>query len=86
VDIELTLPSTSERAFVQVKSATSQRELDEYLTSFETRNEDRMFYVYHTAKGSLETGEPGVTVVGPQRLAEMTLQAGLVDWLLAKLG
>lgn len=84
VDLMLELPSTGETAFVQVKSKTNQKQLDEYLARFGRRDEARMFYVYHTGPDKLEMDNHRCTLVGPQKLSEMILQAGLFDWLLKK--
>ncbi len=86
VDLELMLPSTEERAFVQVKSKTDQAQLNDYLERFRARDEARMFYVYHSGPKSLACDVPGVVPIGPGRLADMVLGAGLFDWLLAKAG
>lgn len=84
VDIELMLPTTKERAFVQVKSKTNQAQLNEYVERLSNREEAHMFYVYHSGKEDLKTDNPRVIVVGPERLSEMVLEAGLLDWLMAK--
>lgn len=85
IDIEMTLPTTDERAFVQVKSSTDQAELDKYVGQFETLSYHRMFYVYHSSKKPLaEPDDDTVTVVGPHKLAEMVVEAGLVSWLIRK--
>ena len=86
VDIELLLPSTGETAFVQVKSKTDQAQLDEYVESFAARDDARMFYVYHSTKIALVAGNEKIVLVGPDRMAEMVLEAGLFDWLLKKAG
>lgn len=86
IDMEIELPSTGERAFIQVKSHTSQRDLDHYIADFEERGEVRMFYVYHSSRYGVHTDNPNVTLIGPERLAEMVLGAGLYDWLLQKAG
>ena len=86
VDIELELPTTGERAFVQVKSRTNQIQLDDYLERFAGRDEARMFYVYHSSKGELHTDNSDVSLIGPERLSFMVLDAGLFDWLLRKVG
>ncbi len=86
IDLDMVLPSTGERAFVQVKSSTTQRELDEYIAEFESLDAyHRMFYVYHSANGSIsETDDASVTIVGPEKLAAMVVDAGLVTWLIRK--
>ena len=86
VDIELLLPSTGETAFVQVKSKTDQTQLDDYVSRFETHGDARMFYVYHSAKTPIAVDNKRVVLIGPEKLAEMILEAGLFDWLLNKAG
>ena len=86
VDMEIELPSTGERAFIQVKSHTKQAELDRYVEAFEERIENRMFYIYHSARYGVHTQHPRVSLIGPEKLAEMVLNAGLFDWLLQKAG
>lgn len=83
LDIDLMLPSTGERAFVQVKSMTSQAELDDYIHRLEDFGPyDRMFYVYHS--GNVESASTRVTVIGPEKLAELVIDAGLTQWLINK--
>jgi len=83
VDLDLELPTTEERAFVQVKARTSQKELDHYIRALEQESFNRMFYAYHT--GSVTTDNERVTLVGPQRLARMIVDAGLTDWIIRKI-
>lgn len=82
LDLDLVLPSTGERAFVQVKSKTSSAELGEYVKAFNAEHHDRMFFVFHT--GDADTDDPAVTVIGPAKLAELVIDAGLVNWLIEK--
>jgi hypothetical protein len=83
LDLDLTLPSTGERAFVQVKSKTTSAQLAEYVTKFnELDLYGRMFYVYHS--GEANTDDDRVIVVGPDKLAELVLDAGLANWLIRK--
>lgn len=82
VDIDLELPTTGERAFVQVKARTSQREFDTYAANREPGVFSRMFFVYHTGKVVTEDG--AITLVGPERLAGMVMEAGLMDWVIRK--
>jgi hypothetical protein len=86
VDLELMLPSTGERGFVQVKSQTFQSELDDYVDHFQHRDEDKMFFIYHSAATVLSTDEPGCILIGPERLAEMIMDTGLFGWLIEKAG
>ena len=81
LDLDLVLPSTGERAFVQVKSSTDSKELADYVVQFEgTGPYDRMFFVYHT--GEPKTDDEQVTLIGPEKLAELALEAGLATWLI----
>ena len=82
VDLDLELPTTQERAFVQVKSRTSQKELDSYVAALEQESFSRMFFVYHT--GNLDTDNERVTLIGPTKLAHMVMDAGLTDWVIRK--
>jgi hypothetical protein len=83
LDLDIMLPSTDERAFVQVKARASQAELEHYVRQFgELQIYDRMFFVHHT--GSLITDDPNVTVIGCEKLAAMVIEAGLTNWLLQK--
>lgn len=84
VDLEFELPSTGERAFAQVKSSTNQAQLDDYVERLAWRDEERMFFVYHSGPRQLTTSDPRVVLIGPSRLADMVFQAGLFDWLLEK--
>lgn len=86
VDIELDLPTTGERAFVQVKSRTNQRQLDDYVARLSHREEARMFYAYHSGPDELRTTDPRVTLIGLKKLSQMALDAGLCDWLIRKAG
>lgn len=83
LDLDLMLPSTEERAFVQVKAHTTQSELDEYIGRIsELGPYQRMFFVYHS--GNARTDDKRVRVIGPKKFAELVVDAGLVDWLIRK--
>ncbi|PZP38463.1 MAG: hypothetical protein DI585_07310 [Pseudomonas fluorescens] len=82
VDMQLLLPATGERSFVQVKSRTTPAELASYVEDFQRRGEQRMYYAYHTSSRPLSTTEPGVTLLDVDALAEMAWRGGLFDWLL----
>jgi hypothetical protein len=83
LDLDLTLPSTGDRAFVQVKAKTTSAELAEYVGKIDEFGPDyRMFYVYHS--GDARTEDDRVIVIGPEKLSEMVLDAGLANWLIRK--
>jgi hypothetical protein len=86
IDIEMVLPSTAERAFVQVKSSTNQSQLNEYEELLNARDDKYMFYVYHTARGKLSAQNERTKLIGPKKLAEMILNSGLFNWLIERVG
>lgn len=81
IDLDLLLPSTRERAFVQVKSSTSPAEFSAYAKEFSASDAfARMFYVWHS--GSIGAVAPaGVTLWGPDVIASKVQDAGLLAWL-----
>lgn len=82
IDIDLLLPSTRERAFVQVKSKASTRVYLDYADAFgRTDAHERMFFVWHTGKVEPPTEHPAITLWGPELVARMALDAGLISWL-----
>lgn len=88
IDIEMVLPSTQEQAFVQIKSRTDNTQLQYYIDQLDLREDEKekMFFVYHTAGEIQKPENEMVTLVGPQKLSEMVLDAGLFTWLLKKVG
>jgi hypothetical protein len=62
VDLILSQPTTRETAWVQIKSGTSQAELDDYLGRFRLDGSyDRFFFVCHSAAGPLRLpAQPGL--------------------------
>jgi hypothetical protein len=84
VDIELMLPTTGERAFVQIKSFAEKRDLSDYLNRLKNSFAyDRMFFVWHTGDVG-EVEESNAVLIGPDRLARMVFDAGLTSWLREK--
>ena len=84
LDLDVILPSTGERAFIQVKAKTSSAELAEYIDKFaELEIYSRMFFVYHS--GEAESDDERVTVIGPEKLSDLIIDAGLVNWLIRKI-
>lgn len=95
-DIEMILPSTNERAFVQIKTKTNENEFKKYIKDFREwqkniETKSSFFYVYHTSKdidisafGKDEIKD--IHLINDKKLAKMILDAGLFDWLLKKVG
>jgi len=77
------LPTTGERAFVQVKSKTTSAELAAYVAKIDDQVDDvRMFYIYHS--GKVSTDDERVMLIDAEKLAGLVVNAGLVDWLIQK--
>ncbi len=86
LDLALEQPTTGERIFVQVKSASDQKVLDDYIDRFEADGSyDRFFFLCHSPKGQLDArGRKHVHVWIGEALADAAINAWLVDWLLQK--
>jgi hypothetical protein len=84
VDIEMILPTTGERAFVQVKSQARPSDAADYVRLTEGGPYHRMFFVWHTGNVSEIDSREAVTLVGPERFAQMIVDAGLSSWLREK--
>lgn len=84
VDIELENPITKDSAFVQVKSSTTQKQLNSYINKMKAGPYTRMFYVYHTGHADLSSEEESVSVFNVDQIAELVLSNGLIDWVIDK--
>ena len=86
IDLDLLSPVTNVRAFVQVKSKASFDTLKQSIDAFKANpNYTEMYFVVHTAdKRVLGHEESSVNVLGLDKLAELTINAGLMTWLLKK--
>jgi hypothetical protein len=84
VDLILTQPTIGETAWVQVKSKTSQAELNDYLDRFRRDGScDRFFFVCHSAAGALSLAtEPRLHLWTGDRLSDAAIDAGLFSWLI----
>ena len=80
----LTQPTIGETAWVQIKSGTSQAELDDYLGRFRRGGScDRFFFVCHSAAGALSLpARPGLHLWTAERLSDAAVDVGLFGWLI----
>lgn len=87
-DIELEDPINDELYQVQVKSAASFKDFQQYSQNFQTSKYRKLFFVVHTPDKKLSTTQPNledaVQLVLPRRLAEMVADLGLINWLMNK--
>ena len=83
IDIQLENSVTGDSAFVQVKSTTTQAELNEYIgVHTNSSHFSRMFFVYHTSRSELSSSDKSVSVWNLQKVSEQVLTNGLVDWVI----
>ncbi|QBF84316.1 hypothetical protein EXU30_17770 [Shewanella maritima] len=87
IDLDVMSPVTGRRAFIQVKSQSSKEELKSYIEQFEGMPQyDEMYYICHTGTVALADVKlpHNVQLIGLDHMAELTINAGLVTWLITK--
>ena len=83
LDLDLMLPTTGERVFVQVKSEGTLADLTEYANTIgDDSPYERMFYVHHSE--AIDIADDRVVQIDCEKLAGLVVNAGLADWLIAK--
>ena len=75
-------------AFVQVKAKAGQAVLDEVIANFDDQPIcKRMIFACHSPVGELGVGgRSDIIIWARAAIAERAVQAGLVDWLLQRVG
>lgn len=87
IDLEMLLPVTGRRAFVQVKSSSTLQELKDYTEQYNAMDQyEEMLYVVHTADSSLReyAKQQEVTFLGLEEVASLAVDSGLTQWLIEK--
>lgn len=88
VDLDMLAPVTGRRAYVQVKSRADISTLRATIEEFgDMEGFDDLFFVVHTAdKGiqSFRTDDARIHILDLDRLAELVISAGLVQWIINK--
>lgn len=94
IDIQLISPGAKETALVQVKSKLNKKTYEEVESIFlELLEDDKLLYlVYHTSGPGLEkllkqkanANNKIMKIWDVQKVADFTLHAGLIDWLIKK--
>jgi hypothetical protein len=86
VDIVLELPTTNEKAYVQVKSEAKMEDIHEHVEYLANSGGfSRLFFVFHS--GSVDSSKDygdNVHFIGGQKLAQMVVNAGLTSWVINK--
>ena len=91
IDLDLYSPSTQKRVFVQVKSYTDRKQLDEYVSKFQSEYKNygysEMYYVYHSGLENInekQYQDKEVKLINSRKIDELVISAGLVKWLIKK--
>jgi hypothetical protein len=86
LDLALTLPTTGESCFVQVKSQTNRATFEKLVEELDNYSGySRMFFVYHTPSSQFDNSNVDrVTVWSRYEVAKQVIGAGLVNWTLAR--
>jgi hypothetical protein len=87
IDLELMLPVTGRRAFVQVKSEANLQELKDSVAQYRAMDQfQEMFFAVHTGASELEEYArlEGVNLMGLAEIASLVVDSGLSQWLMQK--
>lgn len=88
IDLDVVLPVSNRRAFVQVKSQTSPAEINSCYESYLAYDQyNEMYMVFHSLNGELAqvgTTSENLHLWDCSRLASLVVRSGLVEWLIAK--
>jgi hypothetical protein len=87
VDMELEEPITGDRYQVQVKSDATMADFTEYADKFDGSDFRKLYFVVHNPKEKWINAPTydDVELVLQERLAQMVVDFGLVNWLLEKI-
>lgn len=88
IDLDVRSPITKKRACVQVKSSTTVDEISKCFRNLgEYAQYDEKYFVYHTLDGKpedVERDDERYILWDDARVADLVVQAGLIDWLILK--
>lgn len=89
VDMELEEPVTKKLYQVQVKAQASIADFEEYAQRFSSEDYAGLYFVVYKPKDDLalyqNTKYENVEIIFPERLAQMVVEYGLLEWLLKKI-
>lgn len=88
IDITLLLPVNNKKAFVQVKSEANFKTFNDYKDRFKKQSQfDELYFVYHKTKDKKLSNireENNISVITLDKITELVINAGLINWLLKK--
>lgn len=89
IDLELTSPVTNEWALVQIKSESNLQTFFDYKEKFKDMREyDKYFFIVHTPLPDLKKyieseNEDLVLIYDDEKLVNLCINAGLIEWLVS---
>ena len=87
LDIELLSPVTGEKGIVQIKTGADLEAFRKYKTKFDEMDDyDKFFFVVSSPKADLENyeNETDINLYLTDKISELTISSGLVDWVIRK--
>jgi hypothetical protein len=84
IDLSLFAPVTGEKAIVQIKGESDIKDFEDYISRFEGLSQyDKFFYVVHSPTESLlhYHNQSPVSIYFADKIAELAISAGLVNWV-----
>lgn len=88
IDLDVFSPVTQKRAFVQIKSSSNVHTFQHYIKLFsEYEQYDEMYFVVHTSGDDLRNvtdEKTNIHLMDLDRIADLVINAGLVNWLITK--
>lgn len=87
IDLELLMPVTGKRGFVQVKSRASLADLQGAITHYRAMEQfQEMFFIVHTGDTELRdyAKRENVTLLGIAEVASLVVDSGLSQWVIEK--
>lgn len=91
IDLELLSPVIGEMAAVQVKSQSNLKQFKEYLNEFPKMDQyDKFFYIVHSPSEDLKkysslSTDVQINLYFGEKLSELVINSGLVDWVMKKI-
>ncbi len=87
-DLELEDPITGDKYQVQIKSQASWKEFEYYVSQFNPQLHRKLYFVVHSPDKKLSEIQKqlrNIELILPNRLSEMVVHLGLVNWLMSKI-
>lgn len=88
IDIELLAPVTNERAVVQIKSQSDKEKYENFKKRLiDFKEYDKIFFVTHSPDKKFEEyikhNSDDIIIYDANRLSELSINAGLIEWLIS---